>query len=141
MKHFAIFMILVVCAWGQSSGAVWSLLPQPPQTVHIPTGLTCIVSGADQEACPLPPVKESSGQLHIYTWYESDPTDVPAIQEAVPGNDPLLLRDPMNCVDGWRRNALYGDICFGNKFWTCADKTRILLTAEDDTRHCVKFGK
>lgn len=24
--------------------------------------------------------------------------------------------------------------------WTCSDKSRILLTAEDGTRHCVKFG-
>jgi hypothetical protein len=27
------------------------------------------------------------------------------------------------------------------KRWTCSDKSRILLTAEDKTRHCIKFPK
>lgn len=26
-----------------------------------------------------------------------------------------------------------------SQVWTCADKARILLTAEDGTRHCIKF--
>lgn len=26
-------------------------------------------------------------------------------------------------------------------YWTCSDKSRILLTSEDGTRHCVKFSQ
>ena len=26
-------------------------------------------------------------------------------------------------------------------YWTCRDKSRILLTAEDGTKHCLKFGE
>jgi len=26
-----------------------------------------------------------------------------------------------------------------NKHWTCADKTRFLMTAEDGSKHCVRF--
>lgn len=38
---------------------------------------------------------------------------------------PDVTQEP-KCVGGWR--------------WGCADKSAILLTAEDETRHCLKLG-
>lgn len=32
-----------------------------------------------------------------------------------------------------------GEKCVGGWRWGCADKSRILLTAEDGTKHCIKF--
>jgi hypothetical protein len=48
-----------------------------------------------------------------------EPADVPAIQEGE-------LYKP-------------GDKLFWSTRWTCADKSRILLVAENGTRHCLKF--
>ncbi len=63
---------------------------------------------------------------------KTEPQDVPAIQEKY-----LAHRK--------------GDKCFSTLMaceyatddyelrWTCKDKSRILLIAEDDTKHCIKF--
>jgi hypothetical protein len=64
--------------------------------------------------------------------------DVPAIQElrrnplaGVPCGAPSI--SPSDCV------TLAADAKV--KVWTCSDKERILLTAEDGSKHCVKFPK
>ncbi len=61
-----------------------------------------------------------------------EPTDVPAIQETVPGNDPVVPRDPNHCVDGWIQNAFYGNHCASRRVLTCADKHRILIPDEQE---------
>lgn len=76
-----------------------------------------------------------------FTYPESrEPMDVPAIQETSVGDGLLVLPDPNNCVDGWIRNELYGNHCASRRYWTCAQKFRVLLTDEAGKRHCVKFG-
>lgn len=61
-----------------------------------------------------------------------EPMDVPAIQE------------DLWYEEGWRET----DRCFVGggtvlhtckNSWTCSDPSRILLTAEDGTKHCIKF--
>ena len=56
----------------------------------------------------------------------AEPTDVPAVQ--VGGHLGFEGCGQSACFDHWVTD------------YTCADKTRILLTAEDGTKHCVKFG-
>ena len=65
--------------------------------------------------------------------------DVPAIQvckvkvapnEVCPGE----VNDLNRSVEGFRK---YGPMGYR---WTCADKSRILLTSEDGKKHCVKFN-
>jgi hypothetical protein len=54
------------------------------------------------------------------------PVDVPAITITVPADHPCNLKSPYAvCLTGPETR------------WTCEDKTRILLTAEDGTKHCV----
>lgn len=61
------------------------------------------------------------------------PMGVPAIREnklTHHKGDPCHTMGAMYCS----YNAdVYGPV------WTCADKSRVLLTAEDGTRHCIKF--
>jgi len=57
------------------------------------------------------------------------PMDVPAIE----ANDDL---NSASCLSIFDEKS--------HKFkcstrWTCADKSRVLMTAEDGTRHCIKF--
>lgn len=94
---------------------------------------------------PLPPkhYARACDERKVPSYCVPEPMDVPAIQATAPDSGqlsgPLVLRDPNNCVDGWINNELYGTHCASRKYWTCADESRILLTAEDGTRHCVKF--
>jgi hypothetical protein len=50
-------------------------------------------------------------------WVCPQAQDVPAIQE--------LCSNPQGCQ---------------GSAWTCADKSRVLLTGEDGQHHCIKFG-
>ncbi len=67
---------------------------------------------------------------------------VPAVQ-VTSTEEVLVLRDPLNCVDGWIRNALYGDHCASKKYWSCPAKNQILLPpSEDGTEHwCLRVTK
>lgn len=55
--------------------------------------------------------------------------DVPAIQETRQSDSPCNLSSSGSTV------CMTGPY----KAWTCSDKSRILLTAEDGKRHCIKF--
>ena len=56
-----------------------------------------------------------------------EPVDVPAIKQS-----PETLITPIIC--GGKCDPLHIPAR-----WICADKSRILLTAEDGTKHCVKY--
>ena len=68
----------------------------------------------------------------IWTWFLAMMMawqlylDVPAVQED------HLVPNPV-CV------LSSGCDQVKTKYWTCADKSRVLLTAEDGSKHCVKF--
>ena len=83
-----------------------------------------------------PPADGDILVVHNGVASKIDPMDVPAIQETAAGNEPVVLRDPLNCVDGYAKNVLYGDHCASRKFWTCADKRNILMMGEDGTKWC-----
>jgi len=67
--------------------------------------------------------------LSTMSGANNPPMDVLAIQEERPSPYPCNLSSaPFTvCITGTE------------KVWTCADKSRVLLTAEDGTRHCIKF--
>jgi hypothetical protein len=74
----------------------------------------------------------ASGMLPITSkaaeYYQ---VDVPAIQVS----DGQSFAGP--CLD--RKGRMMDGYCVIPR-WTCAVKTRILLTAEDGSKHCVKFS-
>ena len=55
--------------------------------------------------------------------------DVPAIEEIRPA------RFPCNLTPTGSTACTTGD----ESYWTCADKSRVLLQAEDGTRHCISL--
>ena len=74
------------------------------------------------------------------------PMDVPAISEdrsAEPdshdGHELLLFSQACEEIVGGKMTWQPDVIACHVKRWTCADKSRVLLTAEDGTRHCIKF--
>jgi hypothetical protein len=77
--------------------------------------------------CKLPPYGEDWPIVsNVKNAPKPEPVDVPAIKAEAP-----------NCFDP-KGNAGGSMPCGAT---TCADKSRILLTAEDGTKHCVKFPK
>ena len=66
------------------------------------------------------------------------PVDVPAIQETYEIGLMTCHASPDCEGKGPSCNM---SVCekVRNQVWTCADKSRVLLTAEDGTRHCVRF--
>lgn len=76
------------------------------------------------------------GQLHTSICHNAkcEPMDVPAV-EVIDHKDDWYY---MKTYDVPEQEEMFrGD----RKRWTCADKSRILLTAEDGTKHCVKFDQ
>jgi hypothetical protein len=69
--------------------------------------------------------------------YDSEPVDVPAIQ--VPTNRAPDCGSYFNDQPMWRQ----GEYCTTERplIWTCADKSRILETAEDGTKWCRKVER
>lgn len=78
--------------------------------------------------------------------------DVPAVQEASkePPNGPSCNMVPCeHKLTAWCSPTGAGyeewpkETCQDHppQIWTCADKSRILLYAEDGTRHCLKFNQ
>jgi hypothetical protein len=68
---------------------------------------------------------------------QAEPQDVPAIQET---RKECVIPDDVSVC-----SAMAGSQCpCGSMkdvpYWTCADKSRILLTSEDGQHHCIKFG-
>jgi hypothetical protein len=81
------------------------------------------------------------GNLHCLA---SDGTDcavsVSAVQEPAKSWMESKGGDSFGCSnDGEMVGEVFEHQCKNGKRWTCGDKTRVLLTAEDGTRHCVKF--
>lgn len=78
---------------------------------------------------PLPPVKGTSGQIPYCMNCPTDPADIPAIQ----------VRDMFSpvgaCGDGQKPEVPLWNGCL-IPWWTCADKSRVLLTAEDGSHWC-----
>lgn len=86
-----------------------------------------------------------------------EPMDVPAIKESVKStpHDKWSLYDcaqmEVDLKSWFSRNAhenTYSvyftepDKCtLEVSYWTCADKSRFLMTAEDGRRHCIRFAK
>ena len=73
-------------------------------------------------------------------WHEGGivgplgPLDVPAVMVELPEGQQLLT--PCTIYEKPNR---FGHCTTHEKRWTCSDRSRILLTAEDDTRHCIKL--
>ena len=65
-----------------------------------------------------------------------EPMDVPAIQ--VPADSELenMGGDIFGCSNGGRLNLGH---CAGGHTYSCADKSRVLLTDESGKKHCIKF--
>ena len=61
-----------------------------------------------------------------------EPMDVPAVQEDYVAHK---KSEGFACGQDWC--VATKDIL--EKRWTCADKSRVLLTSEDGARHCIKF--
>ena len=65
----------------------------------------------------------------------SEPMDIPAINDK-----PFLMHAKGDCWgEGLQAICTQSDIF--KPTYTCADKSRVLLTAEDQSRHCIKFPK
>lgn len=81
-----------------------------------------------------PELAPYSGRAGIIS--KSEPMDVPAIilKCSNPSFDDPDPQHGTECCDGkW-------PYCHPEGITTCADKSRILLTAEDNSKHCVKFN-
>ena len=59
------------------------------------------------------------------------PMDVPAIEHI------SRIENGISCFSSNTGKPM--DCRPAERTWTCADKSRVLLTAEDGTRHCIKF--
>ena len=75
--------------------------------------------------------KEHDEQMGRALTIVADPIDVPAIQE----NRHTKCVPPVIGWGGGGHCERYED----EMVTTCVDKSRILLTAEDGTKHCIKF--
>lgn len=67
--------------------------------------------------------------------------DVPAIQEEreieiCEAVTAIACPDQLDCAQ-----KCLSSHTTKHKVWTCGDRSRILLTAEDGTRHCIQFPK
>jgi hypothetical protein len=61
--------------------------------------------------------------------------DVPAILASRPASHPC------NLPSGGRDGMVYAVCVTGDEtYWTCADMSRILLTAENGMKHCISFA-
>jgi len=72
-----------------------------------------------------------------------EPQDVPAVPEQAEvslGTECVI--DPIPLEGKARREATKTchEVIGHEPRWTCSDRSRILLTAEDGSKHCVKFG-
>ena len=88
--------------------------------------------------------KRSSGctQAEVAAYKESIAQDVPAVQRWIHNNQWIG-----SCSVGTDKGVRACTAAEAKQFhtgddlkWTCTDKSRILLTAEDGSKHCVKFG-
>jgi hypothetical protein len=55
----------------------------------------------------------------------------------------LCMDGPLECSNHGQLISMYigqSATCKDGWTWTCADKSRILLTSEDGKKHCVKFN-
>lgn len=70
----------------------------------------------------------------------TSPVDVPPIQEEY-GNLGYNFCDMGQCVwrDAGQHWPLIPVIPYRRKRWTCADKTRFLMTSEDGKKHCIRL--
>jgi hypothetical protein len=106
--------------------------------------------------CLTPPGPCPEAQQQIYGdehYPVAEPIDVPAVQEpsGEPPNGPACMTWPCEHErNKWCRpvtdnnspaDAPNSELCYDSppSEWTCADKSRILLTAENGTKHCIKF--
>lgn len=91
----------------------------------------------------------------VVCWPNVDwPVDVPAVLEYemlsnahMHTQSDWVSVDRAMCFDKKLPNGpetiWTGEVCIahlGTPHWTCADKSRILVTAEDGTKHCLKFS-
>lgn len=88
--------------------------------------------------------------LGMLVFGQAQVTDVPAVH--VPAKSETVIESGINlsftCSNGGRPTSnISGSIfqgdhdlhCVGGWRWGCAEKSAILLTAEDGTRHCLKI--
>jgi hypothetical protein len=146
----ALLVLLLACsAWGQEcwithspQQATFTIYPPAPEHVMISCGLP-------SEPLPLGPRPVERIEVEVEKcfgcWrggtaspYASvyEPMDVPAIQvEKIVGLVKLCPPTRNFCTDSDRDiwHERFGLV------WTCADKSRILLTDESGRKHCVRF--
>ena len=82
---------------------------------------TVVVNGIPSTSCYL------NGDVYFCPSPEMEPEDIPAIEDELPAPHPCNVPSQY----GWRITA-------PEKYQTCADKSRILLRAEDGTAWCHK---
>ena len=148
MKTFLAVLFLVACAAGQTSQQM------KDQTMTLPYPLTQEWEEPKQiTTCPelvesmggLPECKPSTpkGTTCIDYWPKPEAMDVPAIKTSN-----KVWHNPRPCTEEEEaRPKLANGSCgvsggeFDVAIWSCAEKSRVLLTAEDGSKHCVKFPK
>ena len=155
MKHLWVLLLASV-AWGQE---LEYPAPEDWTIVHVPTlspGTPNCTDWSQASTCQWEPVGSGAqgGTAYSKEWPQgedqggvwSPPMDVSAIQEELPGGRGCLERYDGCWVLDKDGKAVTNDRVWGGDWtllrfyrWTCADKSRILLTAEDGSRHCLKF--
>lgn len=107
--------------------------------------LTCgMLMGQTATKAPIHPTqKQLANPLPLL----EEPMDVPPLEENthdVPwkpeASELPYFSEACGFVDGKMTYAPDPIACHVSS-WTCADKSRILMTAEDGTKHCIKFPK
>ena len=121
--------LLVMYMWAHGQVAV------PKTSVHeaCESATLCdglVVDDTHQHFSGLAPVGGTCPEGSTCYPMVGEPQDVPAVHE-----------DYIQFHKGqWISGGISAAEDIHADRWTCQDKSRILLTAEDGTKHCIKFG-
>lgn len=111
-------------------------------------GLAATLYAHGQEAKPDPNLCGAGCMTtipeHHATFYEPEPMDVPAVkQDAGSEIESVGNFSEFRCSNGGRftGGGIISGQCSGGFTWTCSDKHRVLLTAENGDKHCILFPR
>jgi hypothetical protein len=137
-RYFLAVLLMSGMGWGQThpsimGGEHWTDARGCACSHNLdctPDGLQCI--DVHYTECDCTTLKHHS---------KPEPVDVPAIKEPrMSFGSRLMTGAPMLCSHHGTLSK-YPDIgqCVDGWEWTCADKSRILLTDESGGKHCIRF--
>ena len=121
----------------QPLAPLWTALGQeskPPKPHPGDDRVKMLQEQEEAKILDVPAVRRSRIRSIVIEWTAS--ASATSNCKEMPSSTPSVDPPTENCPSTWRATSRGWECAY----WTCADKSRFLLTAEDETRHCIKFS-